>query len=237
MSAVRMMSLVGMGALALSLAFSPSNAMAAQGGPAAAGEGVKRIAVVNVSRVFDAYTKVKDVQTKITNDFKPKQTELESRQRKLQEKQDAIRARSSQASPKDMALFREVQEAQAEEFELKIKVSEMAEDIEKAKLAEMKQVLLDIRNAIKEISMLEGYDLVMRAPEFDALAAAPTAPGQEDTTPKSAGELVRQFRDNPVLYFSEGVDLTAKVVAMLNKSYKPATGGAAAPAPAPKAGK
>jgi len=40
-----------------------------------------------------------------------------------------------------------------------------------------------------------------------------------------------------VLYFSEGVDLTAKVVAMLNKSYKPATGGAAAPAPAPKAGK
>ena len=37
---------------------------------------------------------------------------------------------------------------------------------------------------------------------------------------RAAAELVLKFRENPVLYFATGVDITQKVIEKLNENYK-----------------
>jgi hypothetical protein len=97
---------------------------------------------------------------------------------------------------------------------------------------DMRAVLNDIKTAIRVVGSAEKYDLVLRAPEFEdefdpTRAEVKDKDDKEKNEPQSAAELVRKFRENPVLFFSTGVDITQKVIDKLNADYRQA-----APAPA-----
>ena len=65
--------------------------------------------------------------------------------------------------------------------------------------------------------------MVLRAPEFDE-EFDPSKKGEEaKNEPQSAAELVRKFRENPVLFFSQGVEVTQKVIDKLNTDYRTTT--------------
>jgi outer membrane protein len=194
--------------------------------PAQAGGEARRIAVVNVSRVFKAYQKVRDVQTRLKDRFEAKRAELERERKDLSDAMDKFQRRQG-SETMTHEMFLEGQKLQLRDFELKERFEELAKSIEKARMDEMKQVLKEIRAAIRELGQAERYDVILRAPEYDEQGNPEVVADEENPeqqAPKSAAELVRRFRENPVLYFATGVDITEQVSAKLNADYQKAGG-------------
>ena len=189
----------------------------------------KRIGIVNVSRVFKAYLKVQDIQTKLKNQYKGQQDEMERRGKALKNASDNLKEQQAQAKAEDIEqqrrLFVLFQDLQLKEFELNADLSKLREKIEKEKMEQMKQVLKEIRAAIREVAQAERFDIVLRAPEYDELGNPEVVMDDENPeqqAPKSAAELVRRFRENPVLFFTTGVDITGRAIDKLNNDYKAA---------------
>lgn len=186
--------------------------------PAAHAEDAKRIGVVNVSRVFNAYQKVKDVQDKMEKLFNAERSAIEKDGIQLKTWEDKLKL--DPRDPKtNLDFFREIQKFDLAKLELDMRFRKLAEEVEKKRKEEMKSVLKDIKVAIASVGASDKYDLVLRAPEFDD-DFDPTKPAENKNEPQSAAELVRKFRENPVLYFSQGVDVTQKVIDALNSGYK-----------------
>lgn len=201
-------------------------------GTVSAAEGAKRIGVVNVSRVFQASQKVQQIQKRLQDQFEGKRLELEKKQKELQDDMMKVEARKNQLTPgnveEERNLFTRVQDLQAREFDLKLQIREVGKDVERVRMEEMKQVLKEIRAAIREVGVAEKFDLILRAPEYDDEGLPAVAGGEEEDadarSPKTATELVRRFRENPVLYFASGVDITEPVITKLNADFAK-TGG------------
>lgn len=186
-------------------------------------EDAKRIGVVNVSRVFGQYAKVKDVQQKMETLFDADRKAIEQQGNELKKWEDRLKV--DPRDPKtNIEFFREIQKFDLAKLELDMKFRALAEQVEKRRKDEMKMVLNDIKGAIRAVGTSEKFDLVLRAPEFDD----EFNPEKKDSAqanpnePQSAAELVRKFRENPVLFFSQGVDVTQKVIDKLNTDYRAA---------------
>jgi Skp family chaperone for outer membrane proteins len=171
---------------------------------------------------------VKDVQEKMEKLFESQRNNIQKDGLDLKKWQDRL-----SVDPRDpktnIEMFQEIQRFELTKMQLDIRFQNLAKDVEIKRKEEMKQVLNDIKAAIRNVGTAEKFDLVLRAPEFDDefdpnKAADKDKKEQEEA--QSAAELVRKFRENPVMYFSQGVDVTQKVIDRLNIDYK-----AAAPAP------
>ena len=182
-------------------------------------EDAKRIGVVNVSRVFNAYTKVGDVQKKMETLFDADRKAIEKDGTDLKKWEDRLRV--DPRNPKEnIEMFQEIQRFELAKMQLDMKFRKLAEEVEKKRKDEMKAVLNDIKAAIRTIGSGDKYDLVLRAPEFEDEFDPNRAGAAENANqPQSAAELVRKFRENPVLFFSQGVDVTQKVIDKLNNDY------------------
>lgn len=181
----------------------------------------KRIAVVNVSQVFNAYVKVKEVQDKLEKLFDADKKAIDKKSKDLKALEEKLRL--DPRDPKhDVNLFREFQQFELAKMQLELEYQDLFKRVEEKRRDEMKGVLNDIKGAIRSIGTQEKYDLILRAPEFedefDPKATAQDNQNREES--RSAAELVRKFRENPVMYFSQGVDVTGKVITKLNDDYK-----------------
>jgi Skp family chaperone for outer membrane proteins len=183
-------------------------------------EDARRIAVVNVSRVFNAYEKVKVVQDKMEKLFDADRKAIEASGTELRKWEDRLKLDGR--DPKtSVEFFKEIQRFDLSKMELEQRYRKLAEDVEKRRKDEMKLVLNDIKGAIRTVGTNEKFDLVMRAPEFDEdFDPAKAAAADNKNEPQSAAELVRKFRENPVLFFSTGVDVTQQVIDKLNTDFK-----------------
>jgi len=182
-------------------------------------EDVRRIGVVNVSRVFNSYAKVKDVQERMEKLFDADRKGIEKDGTDLKKWEDRLKV--DPRDPKtNLEFFQEIQKFDLAKLQLDLRFRKLAEEVEKRRKDEMKAVLNDIKAAIRAVGTAEKFDLVLRAPEFDDEFDPKRAAGEENKNePQSAAELVRKFRENPVLYFSQGVDVTQKVVDKLNADF------------------
>ena len=185
-----------------------------------ADEGAKRIAVVNVSRVFNAYQRVQDVQKKMESLFEPDRKAIEKEAAELKKQEDYLRLNPKNPD-KDIDFFKQVQAFELHKKEVDLKFQELYQRVEDKRREEMKKVLNEIKGAIRYVGSQERYDLIMRAPEFDdEFDEKKAADDTKKDEAKSAADLVRRFRENPVMYFSQGVEVTDKVIAKLNDDYK-----------------
>ncbi len=182
-------------------------------------EDSKRIAVVNVSRVFAAYQRVKDVQQKMESLFEPDRKVIEKENADLKKQEDIIRLNPSDPK-KDINFFKQIQQFELHKAELEMKFQELYVRVEEKRKEEMKKVLNEIKAAIRTVGTAEKFDLILRAPEFDDEFDAEKKGEEKKDEPKSAADLVRRFRENPVMYFSQGVEVTDKVISKLNDDYK-----------------
>ncbi len=116
----------------------------------------------------------------------------------------------------------EIQQFQLAEFDIKQKLNKLAQEVEKQRMAKMKQVLREIRAAITFVAKSNNLDLVMRAPEYDD-EGAPSNPAdaeeRERDRPRTSAQLVRRFRENPVLFYSPKIDITSTTIKKLNDDY------------------
>lgn len=190
----------------------------------------RRIGVVNVSRVFNAYQKVKDVQERMEKLFEAERNNIQKEGLDLKKWQDRLSVETRDPK-KDMNLFKELQRFELAKMELDVRFQNLALEVEKKRKEEMKVVLNDIKASIRAVGTGDKFDLVLRAPEFEDEFDPAKQPNDQQNEMQSAAELVRKFRENPVLFFNQGVDVTQKVIDKLNADYKAA--GPATPA-APK---
>ena len=179
----------------------------------------KRIAVVNIATVFGSYSKVQDIQTKLKVEFEPRQKALDEDERAI--KAALAKLQVDGGDPEDPVFFRSKLELEQRKFDFQVKVKLLYVNIEERRKIEMKKVLEEIKAAISAVGRQKKYDLVMRAPEFnDDFDPTKGDAKKNDESAKTAQELVQRFRENPVLYFAAGVDITTDVVEILNLDYK-----------------
>ena len=196
-------------------------------GQARAEDAAKRIAVVNVARVFSAYQKVKEIQDRMDKAFDAEHKAIEKESSDLRQRQREIE--SSPKNPKtDLEFFKEIQGLELDKMKLTQRLQKLRQQVEDQKKSEMKEVLKDIKNAIRFVGTAERCDLVLRAPEFeeefDPTKTRTTREKEEKQREEAqtSEELVTKFRENPVLYFATGVEITQKVIEKLNENYKSA---------------
>lgn len=182
----------------------------------------KRIAVVNIANVFNNYAKIKDIQDNLKRDFETPQKGLEDEERLIVMAKTKLE--NDPADQNDPKLFRAKLDLEQRKFDFQTKMKELLGKIEERRMKEMKSVLEEIKLAISQVGRIKKYDLVLRAPEFDDFDANPAKPADKENRAKNSRELVERFRENPVLYFGEGVDITGEVTDILNANYK-ARGG------------
>jgi Skp family chaperone for outer membrane proteins len=198
--------------------------------PAPAGT---RVAAVDVATVFGSYKKVLDVSRQVEASFEKEKKALEEEERKLADSARVIQQQRQQLAGDSDLVFENIQRFQKEEFQFRKKVQTLNEKMEKRLLEEMRDVLREIRAAIRKQAEKGGYHLVLRAPdandpvetgELDTPAKGEVKPGQETIkealTPRHTFELVARFRRNPVLYGAAVVDITKPVLETLNGEYE-----------------
>jgi Skp family chaperone for outer membrane proteins len=199
-----------------------------------------RVAAVDVATVFTNYRKVQDVNKQVEGSFEKERKALEEVERKLGEFAREIQQQRQTLPGDSDLLFENVQRFQKEDFQFRKKVQALNEKMEKRMLEEMRDVLREIRAAIRKQAEKGGYHIVMRAPdandpvdsgELDPPKRDEVNPTQEDIkkvmTPHYTFELVARFRRNPVLYGAGAVDITQAVLETLNKEYEGARRGSA----------
>lgn len=215
-------------------------------GAARAADGSFNLAVVDVSKVFRSYEKVQDVQTELDQKFAERMKELNAEFKKLQEEHTEIKNMRTRFSADNDFVFDKNQKWERTLFQFDKKRAQVNRDRQEQMSQQMKTVLNEIRASIRKVAESRNFQMVLRAPDADALLAMDEKPESEEhkenegdgdpTTeekakkqaeeiqnilrPRSTFELVSRVRRNPVVYGSNTVDITDDVLKLLNEDYK-----------------
>ena len=171
----------------------------------------QKLAVVNVSLVFEKYNKVADVQRKIDADTKDKKEELNKRAEDLSKRNKEVEQLYTQQNQSE-PVFDMVQKLRKDQYKFERDLAALNMDIQKAYTKDMRDVLTDIRVAVRNIAEKGGFQIVLRSPDTDdpdVKENADEAPNPaandnhtylEVTSPRTVAQLVERFNRNPVLF-------------------------------------
>lgn len=204
----------------------------------AAGEAEQRLALVNVSLVFERYNKVPDVQRGIDAKYKAQQDELQQRATDLVKRNKELEGLFNQARTEE-AVFDMVQRLRKDQFRYERDLGRLNAEIQKDYTKQMREVLSDIRVAVRTVAEKGAFEMVLRSPDTDdPEVSAPTpenpaSPAALDrrtvlalVEPRTTAQVLERFNRNPVLYGARTVDITQDVLKKLNEDYQKRTGAA-----------
>ncbi len=203
----------------------------ALGARAGASEAPQKLAVVNVSRVFEKYNKVADVQKRIDAVHEARKKELDARGKDLMANGNRLSEMYKQAGQSE-GVFDAVQALRKQQFLYERDVAQLNEAIQKDYTREMREVLSDIKQAIKVYAEASGFEIVLRSPDSDNPDAVKIDPKQM-TDPaaiekqtylqmqeaQTLAEVLERFNRNPVLFGAKTADITEEVLARLNQAF------------------
>jgi len=191
----------------------------------------QKLAVVNVSLVFEQYLKVADVQKRIDAQHEARKKELEIRGKQLAEGNRNLNQVYSSSGQSEQ-LFDAVQGLRKQQYNYERDVAQLNEQIQKDYTREMREVLSDIRQAIKSHAEAGGFEMVLRSPDADnpevvkpvvGKMADPAAQNKQTylqkQEPGSVSEVLERFNRNPVLFGASTVDITDGVLSRLNQAF------------------
>jgi Skp family chaperone for outer membrane proteins len=189
----------------------------------------QRLAVVNVSMVFEKYSKVPDVQRRIDEKFKAMKDELSQRASELERRNKEVAQLYAQDRNSEL-VFDRVQKLRKDQFKFERELNNLNADIQKEYTRDMRDVLTDIRGMVRAIAEKGNFALVLRSPDTDDPdtvenpedlnpANAERRTHLELNAPKTVTQLVERFNRNPVLFGAKTVDITQEVLTKLNDDY------------------
>ncbi|MGD0092084.1 MAG: OmpH family outer membrane protein [Planctomycetota bacterium] len=201
-----------------------------------AGEAGQKLALVNVSLVFEKYDKVPEVQRAIDANHEAQKNELQQRAKDLVQRNKDLEALYSRAQT-DEKVFDMVQQLRKEQFHYEHDLATLNAQIRKEYTKQMREVLSDIRVAVRALAEEGGFELVLRSPDSDdppvseATPESPANPAESESktelakiAPRTTGELVERFNRNPVLFGAKTVDITQETLKKLNEDYRRRSG-------------
>jgi outer membrane protein len=145
-------------------------AMAASAGVQAA----DKIAVVNVSSIFQQLPARETVAKQLEGEFKGRASELQNMERDLQTKMQKLQRDGSTMKASDRTKMEKDVMAQREQFSQKAQAFE--QDNRRRQMEERNKILSRIQDAVKVVASKEGYDVVV-----DVNATAYFAAGKDIT--------------------------------------------------------
>jgi Skp family chaperone for outer membrane proteins len=190
----------------------------------------QRLAVVNVSLVFEKYSKVPDVQRRIDEKFKAMKDELSQRAGELERRNKEV-AQLYQQDRNSELVFDRVQKLRKDQFKFERELNNLNADIQKEYTRDMRDVLTDIRGMVRAIAEKGNFALVLRSPDTDDPETVENPDDVQSPTnadrrthlelnaPKTVVQLVERFNRNPVLFGAKTVDITQEVLTKLNDEY------------------
>lgn len=129
-----------------------------------------KIAVVNVSSIFQQMPQRETVAKQLENEFKGRASELQNMERDLQTKIQKLQRDSSTMKASERTKVEKDLTAQRQQFSTKAEAFE--QDNRRRQMEERNKILSRIQDAIKVIASKEGYDVVIDA---NAVAYSATA--------------------------------------------------------------
>jgi len=132
-------------------------AMAASAGVQAA----DKIAVVNVSSIFQQLPARETVAKQLENEFKGRASELQNMERSLQTKMQRLQRDGATMKASDRSKLEKDVMAQREQFSQKAQAFE--QDNRRRQMEERNKILSRIQDAVKSVASKGGYDVVIAA--------------------------------------------------------------------------
>lgn len=132
-------------------------AMAASVGVQAA----DKIAVVNISSIFQQLPAREAVAKQLENEFKGRASELQNMERDLQTKMQKLQRDGSTMKAADRAKMEKSIMAEREQFSQKAQVFE--QDNRRRQMEERDKIVSRIQDAVKAVASKQGYDIVIDA--------------------------------------------------------------------------
>ncbi|MFT4465171.1 MAG: molecular chaperone Skp [Sodalis sp. (in: enterobacteria)] len=120
-----------------------------------------KIAVVNVSSIFQQSQQRAVVTKQLENEFKGRATELQSMERDLQTKMQRLQRDGSTMKASERSSLEKSVRAQRETFSTKAQAFE--QDNRRRQTEERNKILSRIQDAVKSVATKEGYDVVIDA--------------------------------------------------------------------------
>lgn len=130
-------------------------AMAASAGVQAA----DKIAVVNVSSIFQQLPAREAVAKQLENEFKGRASELQNMERSLQTKMQRLQRDGATMKASDRSKLEKDVMAQREQFSQKAQAFE--QDNRRRQMEERNKILSRIQDAVQKVADSEGYDVVI----------------------------------------------------------------------------
>lgn len=186
----------------------------------------QKLAIVNVSYIFERYQKVADLQLHTDSFKKDEKERLNAEARNLGRRYAELEPRLNMVN-RDERVLLDAQTLSRDKFKYEQAMNALNVEIQNKYTKEMREILSDIRGAIRVIAERGGFDFVLRSPNTDEVSASdPKNPAMADQKqlaemlePKSTAELVERFNRNPVLYGAQTVDISADVLKKINEDY------------------
>ncbi|BAE75209.1 Chaperone protein Skp precursor [Sodalis glossinidius str. 'morsitans'] len=120
-----------------------------------------KIAVVNVSSIFQQSPQRAVVAKQLENEFKGRATELQSMERDLQTKMQRLQRDGSTMKASERSSLEKLVMAQRETFSIKAQAFD--QDNRRRQTEERNKILSRIQDAVKSVATKEGYDVVIDA--------------------------------------------------------------------------
>lgn len=162
-----------------------------------------KVGVVNLNKVFDQYDKRKELE----NDFRDIRNRSEEVLKAKQDEAMALRDEIQLLDPGSAARKKKEEDMEKLLLYLQIEDEVARKNLTKAEKEFYEELFQDINAVVEEVGKKEGFDLILK---------------KEDIDTKSADlvELRLKIGIGTVLYFSNALDVTDKVVESLNRRYK-----------------
>jgi Skp family chaperone for outer membrane proteins len=176
------------------------------------------------------------VSEAIDGGHKAQKDELEQRAKDLLQRNKDLEALYNQARTEE-AVFDMVQKLRKDQFHYERDLRRLNAEIQTEYAKKMREVLSDIRVAVRTIAEQGHFELVLRSPDSDNpeapapenQAKAASKPDFSTLEPATTAELVARFNRNPVLFGVKTVDITQDVLKKVNEDYQRISGKPPAP--------
>ncbi|MEC5317914.1 molecular chaperone Skp [Brenneria populi subsp. brevivirga] len=120
-----------------------------------------KIAVVNVSSIFQQLPQRETVARQLENEFKGRASELQSMEKDLQTKMQKLQRDGSTMKASDRSKMEKDLMAQRDRFSAKAQAFD--QDNRRRQMEERNKILSRIQDAVKSVASKDGYDVVIDA--------------------------------------------------------------------------
>ncbi|KMV73925.1 molecular chaperone [bacteria symbiont BFo2 of Frankliniella occidentalis] len=126
---------------------------------ASAAQAADKIAVVNVSNIFQQLPQRATVAKQLENEFKGRATDLQAQERTIQAQMQNLQRNGSTMKASERSSLEKDIMAKRQSFENKAQAFE--QDNRRRQMEERNKILSSIQTAVKKVADDEGYDVVL----------------------------------------------------------------------------